>query len=48
MRRRLVVGNWKMNGNRASNSELLAGLKAAGGDIAKRDAERAIRRHLAR
>ncbi len=29
MRRRLVVGNWKMNGNRARNAELLAGLKAA-------------------
>ena len=23
-RRKLVVGNWKMNGNRASNAELLA------------------------
>jgi triosephosphate isomerase (TIM) len=30
MRRKLVVGNWKMHGNRAANSELLAGLKAAG------------------
>ncbi len=30
MRRKLVVGNWKMNGNRASNAELLAALKAAG------------------
>lgn len=28
MRRRLVVGNWKMNGNRAGNAELLAGLRA--------------------
>ncbi len=30
MRGKLVVGNWKMNGNRASNAELLAALKAAG------------------
>jgi len=30
MRRKLVVGNWKMNGNRAANAELLAGLQAAG------------------
>jgi triosephosphate isomerase (TIM) len=30
MRRKLVVGNWKMNGNRAVNAELLAALKAAG------------------
>ena len=30
MRRKLVVGNWKMNGNRAANAELLAGLNAAG------------------
>lgn len=28
-RRGLVVGNWKMNGNRAANAELLASLKAA-------------------
>ena len=28
-RPKLVVGNWKMNGNRASNAELLAALKAA-------------------
>lgn len=28
MRRRLVVGNWKMNGSRAGNAELLAGLRA--------------------
>ena len=28
--RKLVVGNWKMNGNRAANAELLAALKAAG------------------
>ncbi len=28
MRRRLVVGNWKMNGSRVANAELLAGLKA--------------------
>jgi triosephosphate isomerase len=31
----LVVGNWKMNGNRASNAELLAGLKAAGPWVAE-------------
>ena len=30
MRRKLVVGNWKMNGNRAANAELLAGINAAG------------------
>jgi triosephosphate isomerase (TIM) len=30
MRRKLVVGNWKMNGNRTANAELLAVLKAAG------------------
>ena len=30
MRRKLVVGNWKMNGNRAANAELLAGLRQAG------------------
>jgi triosephosphate isomerase (TIM) len=29
LRRRLVVGNWKMNGNRAFNDALLAALKAA-------------------
>jgi triosephosphate isomerase len=28
-RRKLVIGNWKMNGNRASNAALLAALKAA-------------------
>ena len=28
-RRQLVVGNWKMNGTRAANAALLAGLKAA-------------------
>jgi len=30
MRCKLVVGNWKMNGNRAANAELLAGINAAG------------------
>jgi triosephosphate isomerase (TIM) len=30
MRRKLVVGNWKMNGSRAANAELLTALKAAG------------------
>jgi len=29
MRRKLVVGNWKMNGSRPANAELLAGLLAA-------------------
>ena len=28
-RRRLVVGNWKMNGTRAANAALLSGLKSA-------------------
>ena len=35
MRRKLVVGNWKMNGSRAANAELLAALKAAGPWIAE-------------
>lgn len=30
MRKKLVVGNWKMHGNRAANAQLLAGLKEAG------------------
>lgn len=30
MRRKLVVGNWKMHGRRAANAQLLAGLKEAG------------------
>lgn len=30
MRRKLVVGNWKMNGNRLTNAELLAGIEEAG------------------
>jgi triosephosphate isomerase (TIM) len=30
MRRKLVVGNWKMNGSRLANVELLAGLEEAG------------------
>jgi triosephosphate isomerase len=34
-RRRLVVGNWKMNGNRAANAELLAALKVAGPWVAE-------------
>ncbi|MGY4829550.1 triose-phosphate isomerase [Sphaerotilaceae bacterium SBD11-9] len=29
MRRKLVVGNWKMNGGRVANAELLGALKAA-------------------
>jgi len=28
--RKLVVGNWKMNGSRAANAELLAGINASG------------------
>ena len=35
MRRKIVVGNWKMNGNRAANAELLAALKAAGPWVAE-------------
>lgn len=34
MRRKLVVGNWKMNGSRAANAELLSELKKAGPWIA--------------
>lgn len=37
MRRKLVVGNWKMNGSRPANAELLAGILAArpfAGDVA--------------
>jgi triosephosphate isomerase len=30
MRRKLVVGNWKMHGSRAANAQLRAGLKEAG------------------
>ncbi|HEY4068071.1 MAG TPA: triose-phosphate isomerase [Burkholderiaceae bacterium] len=33
--RKLVVGNWKMNGNRVANVELLAALKAAGPWVAE-------------
>ena len=36
-RRKLVVGNWKMNGSHAANAELLAGIKSAlpfGADVA--------------
>jgi triosephosphate isomerase len=32
MRPKLVVGNWKMNGSRAANAELLAGIVAGLGD----------------
>ncbi len=35
MRRKLVIGNWKMNGNRVANAELLAALKAAGPAVAE-------------
>ncbi|HEX7437960.1 MAG TPA: triose-phosphate isomerase [Caldimonas sp.] len=35
MRRKLVVGNWKMNGSHAANAELLAGLQAAGPWVAE-------------
>ena len=35
MRRKLVVGNWKMNGSHAANAELLAGLHAAGPWVAE-------------
>ncbi len=30
MRKKLVVGNWKMNGSHKANAELLAGIRAAG------------------
>ena len=30
MRRKLIVGNWKMNGNRLTNTELLAAVEEAG------------------
>jgi len=36
MRRKLFVGNWKMNGSLSANYELLAGIKA-GADAAKGD-----------
>lgn len=32
MRRKLVIGNWKMNGSRAANTTLLAGIKAGLGN----------------
>ena len=32
MRHKLVIGNWKMNGSRAANSSLLAGILAGLGD----------------
>ena len=35
MRRKLVVGNWKMNGGRAANAELLAALRSAGPWVAE-------------
>lgn len=35
MRRKLVVGNWKMNGTRLLNAELLAGIEEAGPFIAE-------------
>jgi triosephosphate isomerase (TIM) len=35
MRRKLVIGNWKMNGNRVVNAELLAALKEAGPAVAE-------------
>lgn len=34
MRRKLVVGNWKMNGSRLTNAELLAGVDEAGPYVA--------------
>ncbi len=34
-RRKLVVGNWKMNGSRAANTELLAALKSSGPWVAE-------------
>jgi len=35
MRQPLVAGNWKMNGDRASNEALLNGIKAGIGDVAQ-------------
>jgi triosephosphate isomerase len=35
MRRNLVVGNWKMNGNRLVNTELLAGIEESGPFVAE-------------
>jgi triosephosphate isomerase (TIM) len=35
MRRKLVVGNWKMNGNRLTNTELLAGIEEGGPFVAE-------------
>lgn len=35
MRRKLVVGNWKMNGNRLVNTELLAGIEESGPYVAE-------------
>ena len=33
MRRKLVIGNWKMNGNRAANAALLAGIVSGLKDV---------------
>jgi len=38
MRRPLVAGNWKMNGSKASNKELLDGLKSGIGEVKAADA----------
>jgi triosephosphate isomerase len=35
MRRKFVAGNWKMNGSRSSNADLLAGLRAASPFVAE-------------
>jgi triosephosphate isomerase len=35
MRRKLVVGNWKMHGSHAANAQLLGGLQAAGPWVAE-------------
>lgn len=37
MRRKLVVGNWKMNGSRAANASLLEGIVAGLGDAPRAD-----------
>ncbi len=37
MRRKLVAGNWKMNGSKASIKELLDGVKAGAGEITNAD-----------
>jgi triosephosphate isomerase len=37
MRRKLIAGNWKMNGSVSANASLLAEISAGGVDVAKAD-----------